>query len=383
MIQTLHALELLREDYLVSAAIRLRPELDLVEAAMLSGVVWRTGACTIGCSCTMERAALDSLPDDLARLRLRLPAGRPFGKDIPPRDCMHLLRRSREPAGRRRHRDVDLLLEFAVWTLRPMIYDWCDAKAECTRVGFGLAAYDIWADSASNTTDAQKRATCWSALRNAATIWLDRRAGRQRTPYAIRLRRASERFFEESEVWKRSSALKAEDILNARAIAETAAYSLLEAALIGSGVPASVRELLLQPPEEPLSGTAEQELIYLARAGRRALRALAARRLAGSEGRQAVATLQQLLWEDYAPLADAALWALRRITPDSAGRIALYVARGMAQDDPSILRSSLLCEAADQPSDGLEQLLDDLVAPEVSALIRREVRLAAQCIRGR
>ncbi|HLV81971.1 MAG TPA: hypothetical protein VKT32_16905, partial [Chthonomonadaceae bacterium] len=62
--------------------------------------------------------------------------------------------------------------------------------------------------------------------------------------------------------------------------------------------PAVAQEALLSPPAEPLSDIARRELIYLARAGTRDIKVLAARRLQ-PEKRHADArsTLEQLAYD--------------------------------------------------------------------------------------
>ena len=115
---------------------------------------------------------------------------------------IHIVGRVGGPQGRRRRRDLDILLEFAIWSLRPPVDEWCEARGACGPVGYGLSAYDLWghAEVASRGLPERGHPLRWSALRRAAAFWLDRRAGRQRTPYAVRLRRAGEWFAEESRI---------------------------------------------------------------------------------------------------------------------------------------------------------------------------------------
>jgi hypothetical protein len=365
----------LAEDPLVKAALLARPELDVAEAAMLSGRAWRKAFCSPGCRCAEERSSAESLEDDVARLGLAQSDGPKGG-----------LRRSRGPAGRRRLRDLDLILELAVWSLRPPVSDWCETRRSCVEVEFGSGIYHLWVRQ-SPRPDMRRspRAEQWLEGIRLAAAWLLARAGRQRTPYALRLRRAGEGYSQEADHFRSTSAGEVSDDVNLALRSSThATRSLLESALMSAGISANVRALLEEPPAEELSGTALQEVVYLARAGRRPIRVLAARRLAGAASAQATATLGQLLWDPYAPLADTALWALGAERHEGYGaqaRAALATARGMAQDDPAAIRTPLLC-AATEASDELDPLLLVLNEPEVFEVLRPEVRRMVQVIRG-
>src|SRR5581483_4112677 len=130
-------------------------------------------------------------------------------------------------------------------------------------------------------------------VRAAATAFLREIAGKSRTPVANRLRRAAAGL---------EAAQTDEDI-------GAALLSLREAALWEMRLPAPALDALLLPPSVLLTDVERREMIYLARAGTRALRVLAARRLA-SERHHADArrTLEQLA---YAPDA----WVRAAATP--------------------------------------------------------------------
>lgn len=116
-----------------------------------------------------------------------------------------------------------------------------------------------------------------------AAAFLREVAGRKRSPVTTRLRRAAECF---------GHARTEEDI-------HAALHILKEAVLLDVRLPALAQEALLSPPHEPLSDLARRELIYLARAGTRDIKTLAARRLVSERRHPDVrATLDQLT---YAP----------------------------------------------------------------------------------
>jgi choline dehydrogenase-like flavoprotein len=119
-----------------------------------------------------------------------------------------------------------------------------------------------------------------ASVRAAAAQFLREVAGKSRTAVANRLRRAAAGL---------EAAQTDEDI-------GAALLSLREAALWEMRLPASALDALLLPPSVPLTDVERREMIYLARAGTRDLRVLAARRLA-SERHHADArrTLEQLV----------------------------------------------------------------------------------------
>jgi hypothetical protein len=119
-------------------------------------------------------------------------------------------------------------------------------------------------------------------VRAAAAAFLREIAGRQRTPVAIRLRRAADRF---------ASARASEDMEGAR-------HALREAVFLDLRLPAVVQRALLSSPATPLTDVERRELIYLARAGTRDLKVLSARRLAPERPLPDVCgTLEQLAYD--------------------------------------------------------------------------------------
>lgn len=359
---------------LIAAATRLRPELDIVEATMLSGAAWRIGFCSVGCGCIVRRAAEESREEDIARVGLRRKRGSP-----------EVLQKSAALGGRRRYRDLQTLLEFSVWSLRAAVMDWCEMRRTPVLSGFGTSLYDLWMEAlpAGANGFAQTAEAC-AALRRIAAHWLIGRAGQQRTPYAVRLRRAGNGFQDEADILDRlvRAPENRQLVQLAREKAEAAIFALTEAALMEAGIPQVVRSVLLEEVAEALTGTALQEILYLARAASRPLKVLAARRLAGGRGPQVAATLGQLLWEPYPPLADTALWALERSHPEAASRIALGTARGMTEEDLTRLRPPLLLSATRDRSSEFEGLIELLNEPQNAELLRPDTRETVQFIRG-
>lgn len=119
-------------------------------------------------------------------------------------------------------------------------------------------------------------------VRAQAAAFLSEVVGKRRDPVAVRLRRAATHFEQ------------------ARTPAEWQAglLSLREALLLDLHLPAVVQTALLSPAETPLSDIERRELIYLARAGTRDIRILAARRLGSERHHQdACNTLHQLRYD--------------------------------------------------------------------------------------
>lgn len=100
-------------------------------------------------------------------------------------------------------------------------------------------------------------------IRELASAFLFELAGRSRSPRHLRLRRAAEAF-----------AAAREDGDIAEALAQ-----VREALFLDLGLPAVVQRALLRPVSELLSGIERHELVYLARAGTREIKVLAAQRL--------------------------------------------------------------------------------------------------------
>jgi hypothetical protein len=124
-------------------------------------------------------------------------------------------------------------------------------------------------------------------VRACATAFLEAVAGAQRSPTATRLRRAME-------------CLRNADV-------EAALLHVREALFREMRLPAVVQGALLSLPSTPLSDVERRELIYLARAGTRELKTLAARRLQPeSRLRDVYHTLEQLGYDPDAWVRAAA-----------------------------------------------------------------------------
>jgi hypothetical protein len=112
-------------------------------------------------------------------------------------------------------------------------------------------------------------------VRAYAADFLREIIGKKRDPVANRLRRAAEAF--------------------AAADIESALFSLRTAVLLDLHLPALAQRALLSPPSQPLTDVERREMVYLARAGTRDMKALAARRLETERGHsEADSTLEQL-----------------------------------------------------------------------------------------
>lgn len=110
--------------------------------------------------------------------------------------------------------------------------------------------------------------------RQHAAAFLEMLAGRKRDPLAVRLRRAARH-------------------LRAGAV-ETALFHVRDAALRALHLPPVAQTALLSPEDLPLNDLQRRELIYLARAGTRELRVLAARRLRCDPATDAQTTCEQM-----------------------------------------------------------------------------------------
>lgn len=147
---------------------------------------------------------------------------------------------------------------------------------------------------------------------------------------------------------------------------------IAEAALIGLRLSPDLRETLLQSPEAPLRGTSLQEVIYLARAGARPLRQLAARRLAGCAEPASIATLTQHLYDRDGPVSETALWALQHLAPPNLGAILACAFRDIPLDRthadvPPIQRALLFVLAAQPDEEACAALREALGGTELLA----------------
>jgi len=133
-----------------------------------------------------------------------------------------------------------------------------------------------------------------AALRAYAAAFLREIIGRQRRPFATRLRWAADAF----------------DQARSEAYIQTALYYIRLAVLLDLRLPAVMQGALLAPPVRPLNDIERRELIYLARAGTRDIKALATRRLTYERHHGDVcSTLQQLAHDADAWVRAAALSA--------------------------------------------------------------------------
>jgi len=183
-----------------------------------------------------------------------------------------------------------------------------------------LEAYAIWKDSGGEPAKSlRERIRFWKEVRLAGAAFLREVAGKQSTRFANLLRRAAERYESEASVWEEGLALNdnnrpvgtiLEIVHKAGKLAEEAALMIGEAALMGLKLPIALGAALLEAPAEPLPGATLNEIVYLARAGARPLRELAARRLGGTANPAGRSALIQLLYDSDGRTAETALYGL-------------------------------------------------------------------------
>lgn len=184
-----------------------------------------------------------------------------------------------------------------------------------------------------------------NALRSGLTEWREMfrgMAGRQKTPFAVRLHRAADSLStihdqivplrEEESAGKTEILFRLEQ---AQTQAEAAAQHLTEALLLHMETPLALREILLASPQTRLSQTELPEIIYLARAGTPLLKMLAARRLAGCAHASAISTLEQLLYDRHPAVAENAFQSLQEIAgkqPDRFCRLYAETLRNVLEE---------------------------------------------------
>ncbi len=238
---------------------------------------------------------------------------------------IYLVTRSPERRGTRSQRELRGLAEWAAAALRPSSRGGCVKGGPLARHAGGLAAYNLWDEQMrqhGNQATFVTRISTWIQVRRTGAAFLTRLAGKKRSRYANLLRRAAELYEQEAAAhWEPARAriqsagsMVSNETRNtvetARYIAEEAALLVAEAVYTGLKLPPVVVGALLEDPHELLAGVALNEVIYLARAGARPLRELAARRLAGSDNSSAVSALIQNLYDSDGRTAETALWAL-------------------------------------------------------------------------
>ncbi len=189
-------------------------------------------------------------------------------------------------------------------------------------------------------------------------------AGAQRTPYSVRLRRASEllraeldegllpleRLFVAKRARPGDAAEAVELLRHAEWLGRAAVEFVAEAALRGAGVAATLREALLEPPDAALEATALRETLYLARCGQEPFRRLAAYRLGGAAGGPARSTLAQLLYDRSPRVAAIALASLLASGAEWLTGTLASTFRNLQDDggeETAALRAVLLMELAE------------------------------------
>jgi hypothetical protein len=309
---------------LIWASVKvLEPTLSYATFMGMTGGAWRTCLCSPAC----EHLYLDeidrTLDAGLERIGLRreLKEG-----EQPP----YRLRRSRSPMGLRSRRELTALTEGLAELLRPPFPGICPELVPITYQGCGLAAYTLWADSLSSApvqndnSFNRKRLEQWADAHRAGREFLLELAGKKRTFFANRLRRTGELFQQEvsdcfEPLLSKTAPITQGELVtalhNAQDLAEDAAHILAEGLLPTLGLSPLVVTALMEEPGDSLDGMGLQELLYLARAGSRPLKQLAARRLAGARQRNATSTLGQLIYNPDSAVRETAMWSLRKIDP--------------------------------------------------------------------
>lgn len=177
------------------------------------------------------------------------------------------------------------------------------------------------------------RVESWIRSCDLVKAFLQDLSGKQRTPSAVRLRRASTTFdlavngclhplvallAQRPKVNDSSLADQAARLLSETgAILRYAGNHILEAACIISGVDGGLACALMLDGDSTLSGTQINELIYLARSASPPFRQLAAESLATAGQAQAVSTLRQLIYDKVTSVALAAATAFKMSMPES------------------------------------------------------------------
>lgn len=286
---------------------------------------------------------------------------------------LYALARARESRGLRSRRTITLLLEWAAAAHRPPTAGGCVKGGPLQRHGGGLAAYGLWAEAekADSAAEFRNRAAAWREEKGAGADWLSGLAGSGRSRPANLLRRAADGVRYELETYWQAGAEPA--IRSAAHVAEETAHEIMEAALTRSGLPITAVRALLEESESRLEGVSLTETLYLARAGVRPLRELAALRLAGAESAQAASTLGQLLHDPVGRVASTALWALTRRKPENLLRTLLNAARYGERERAGLdypFTLSLLAAYADadaSPSESLQDFRASVAAEDDSA----------------
>ncbi|HSV72688.1 MAG TPA: hypothetical protein VLH79_02900 [Chthonomonadales bacterium] len=312
------------------------------------------------------------------------------------------VQRTARPRAGRHERVTHALADWAALGRRPALPGGCPRVALPCESATGLAAYGVWLRGLSlsargggeSRVDAL-RARAWQRARWAGAAFLRAVAGAGRDPAARRLLRAADLLEREARdvlgpVGDRLAARRRSEarrlLAPGEALFDAALELVAEAVLMRMGAPAGAEECLLGDPEAILEGSALQEVIYLARAGARPFRQLAARRLAGARAAQASATLRELLFDRDAAVAETALWALLRGGGDEAVRVASRsygsVPRVRAPGEVPLQRA-LLVETVLRGAPEAEALLDAARSdagegdPEPRALRALAMRLTA------
>lgn len=251
--------------------------------------------------------------------------------------------------------------------------DWCanahrapaphpaESDAACL-ARFGAEAYEL--PAAHRTIDSSPLVPTvedWLSARRLDLEYLVRRAGRAGTRLGRRLRRAADAIEMEVRdgldparqaclVGSREAARRA--LARAGALQAEAAHHLVDGLCIALRSDPRLHAALLEPDGYPLEGMGLREVVYLARAGAPAYRALAASRLAGSGDSQAIATLRQLLHDADGRVVAAALRSCCA-RPDRLGNV---LANCYRHDPPTMAHAlmprpcSILLAARDLPS---------------------------------
>jgi hypothetical protein len=345
------------------------PTLSRPYALGMMGWIARVAVCGAGCACLQEREIEESLQTGLARLGYRA---------VPP-ITISLKVHQLPQKGLRSQRELAALLEWTACALRPPYESVCLHQKQATS-GMGLAAYPIWIVAfeqvrGSEQASLRKRAAGWGEWKQTGSDFLRELAGKQRTPYALRLLRAADLLEEEADIWAILSSSGAmenarSEIEKAARLAQSAAGYIAEATFLTMHLAAVVQntlqDLFLFSSPTALAGVTLQEMVYLARTGTPPLRLLAARRMAGTDEPASISALSQLLFDTDTPTAETALWALQQMPHSREGRFVplfIHVFRTLESETEETLfplRRSLLQALSAAPGETAAAYLSSL-----------------------
>jgi hypothetical protein len=303
------------------------------------------------------------------------------------------VKRSPEPRGLQSHRTIRALLEWTAASLRPPAQGGCINGGPMAWYSGGLSAYSRWADLEAETHEsATNRVKLWAEARISGAAFLNGVAGKQSTRFANLLRRAAECYEREAAQWTmyltESDSISrprtsTSDLLDSTSnLALEAALYVGEASLTATQLSNELISALIDSPREPPAGAVLNEVIYLARAGARPLRELAARCLIEVDNPAAKSTLSQLLYDSDGRIAGTALHGLhvqspsRRVrTLESAIKYGTRMRDYLDYPFSWTLLAAYVDAADENAIEGLSLMKETLVSEEAEAGVSNDIDL--------